>query len=161
MWSTLISTNSHLYVVGSYKNEYLVGRFAKDSVPDDIRSCFNGIEYLYNNRYTRNSFIKKKNDIINWMMDMPVIRSAQKFKCNLCNENSILYSPISCMHETCSRCVSKMITQDIPCVLCDQKTEQKEWSKFILNGIPYADLLRILQTIRLSDRGNINTIGGF
>ena len=161
MWSILVSTENYLYTVGRYNTNYILGKIAKDAAPDNIEKQHNIAGYLYCNRYTRSTYLDRINDISRWMMDVPVIRTSKKFLCVSCDDQSILYTPLSCLHTICASCVSDMIHRNIPCVVCGDKTEKFEWSNKIFNGIPYAHLFRILQTIRLTDKHKITMINEF
>ena len=155
---TMVGTSYYTYVIGMVLGEYVIGKFARDSETPQVNNMYMVNNVLKTNKYTRDTYMMKLNDIRKWMMDLPVLKTKHPFSCNTCHEKSAMYSPLPCMHSTCPTCVSDMITNDDPCVECGTKISSPEWVDYSLNGIPYAHLLRILQTIRIMDKSDITHI---
>jgi hypothetical protein len=159
MWSVLVGTEKYVYVLGAHTNGFVTGKFAKDALPVNLALAYNSSVLVKNSRRWPSLGVQKTtDDIKRWMYDFNIVKVHGNVECGSCLSNSALYTPLSCLHFFCSTCVAHFYHKNIKCTECDAPPPMSEWSRYKLGGIPYAHLLRLLKTINIEDKSDIEVV---
>jgi hypothetical protein len=159
MWSVLVGTQKYVYILGAYGDGFVTGKFAKDALPTNLAMAYNASILVKNSRRWPSFGIQKTtNDIKRWMCDFNIVKVRDNVECGSCLNQSVLYTPLGCLHLFCSTCVAHFYHKNIKCIECDAPPPRSEWLAYQLGGIPYAHLLRLLKTITVEDKSDIEVV---
>lgn len=159
IWKTLFISDAHVYALGKLNKTYLIASYSRESIPDNLYNSVMYGTFSHYNRYDRDTDTKRLSMLSNLRMKYPVIRSKDTFECPICLEDSILYSPISCIHKICSMCLSDILFKTSSCPLCrDPISQFKKLKNKLFNGIPLSHVVRTMQTINLSNDEEIKYV---
>ena len=143
-WLLLATSNSHIYTIGRYNNQYLIGKFGEESAPDSVKKLANISQILYNHRYSRTENIRTLNYILEMASNISMVRTLKHFTCISCDNLSFLHTAVPCLHVMCSKCVAdkQYIGESCPQCLVPLKLLHKT-----LNTIPISHIARIVKQL--------------